>query len=123
MAVSRWVLNHKASVKDVVKVMKTLELVQGADANTFVKKISEGSFWREVKVRVRSKEVAVYVFKAEDAVTEHYFDYLLKAGYFLGTLAHLLSELPLFEGVEETEEDDDDEEEDDLDLDGDDDGG
>jgi len=118
MAVSRWVLKHKASVKDVVKVMGTLDLVPSSDANTFVKKISEGSFWREVKVRVRSKEVAVFVFKAEDAVTEHYFDYLLKAGYFLGTLAHLLSDLPIYEGEEESEEDS--EEEDDLDLDGDD---
>jgi len=120
MAVSRWVLKHKASVKDVVKVMGSLDLVHGSDANTFVKKISEGSFWREVKVRVRSKEVAVFVFKAEDAVTEHYFDYLLKAGYFLGTLAHLLSDLPIYEGEEEGEGVEDSEEEDDLDLDGDD---
>lgn len=123
MAVSRWVLKHKASVKDVVNVMKTLDLAQGSDANTFVKKISEGSFWREVKVRVRLNEVAVFVFKAEEAVTEHYFDYLLKAGYFLGTLAYLLSDLPVQDGEENEDMDEEDDVEDDINLDGEDDGG
>lgn len=98
MGSSRWALSHSASKKDVAALVKDLGLKQdGKDEYLFVKKISSGSFWREVKIRVRTKEVTTFVYTEEDSVTETYFDYLVECGFLIGKLASGLEKLPVID--------------------------
>lgn len=113
--VFRWSLKHKALVSDVQEVVESLGFEKSEDRDgIYTKKISAGSYWREMKIRLRPEEAVCFLLKEEETTTEMYFDYLIKAGFLMGQLAGKMELLPVKgEGCEvpdtDTEDEDDEE--------------
>lgn len=116
--VFKWSLNHKALVSDVQEVVELLGFEQEDDRpNMYVKRLSAGTYWREMKVLLRPEEAICYLLKEEDETTETYFEYLIKAGFLMGQLAGKMELLPVKEdGTEVPDTTDDDDDDDDEQL-------
>lgn len=113
--VFKWSLNHKALMSDVREVVESLGFEKSeTKEGIYTKKISAGSYWREMKIRLRPEEAVCFLLKEEETTTEMYFDYLIKAGFLMGQLAGKMQLLPLKDAgcevpeVSEEEEDDED---------------
>jgi len=114
MSVFKWSLKHKSLVSDVQGLVESLGFSEeDGRSGMYIKKISAGTYWREMKVRLRPEEVVCFLYKAEETTTETYFDYLIKAGFLMGQLASKMELLAVKEEGEEVPAPEDDEEGDD----------
>jgi len=113
MSVFKWSLKHKSLVSDVQGLVESLGFSEEGRSGMYIKKISAGTYWREMKVRLRPEEVVCFLYKAEETTTETYFDYLIKAGFLMGQLASKMELLAVKEEGEEVPAPEDDEEGDD----------
>ena len=116
MSVLKWTAPHR-SQPATVRELVTLFKFEPTDEGFLVRKIEAGTHWREVKIKVKSKEVIFYVHKEEESTTEIYFEYLFESGFIFGQIANALQNLPQ-RGVDE-DDDEDDDEEDSMELEGD----
>lgn len=118
MSVFKWSINHKARRADVQQLIETFGFKPTGDKDhMYAHKISAGTYWREMKVRLRPEEAVFFLLKEEESTTETYFDYLVKASFLMGQLAGKIELLPVKdEGVELPEADYDDEEDEDEEL-------
>lgn len=110
MAVLKWALSHSAAMCRITPLVKAHGFEEEKrNSHVFVKQISEGSFWRDIKIQIKPNEVLVFMHKEEVETTESYFDYLIQAGYFMGQLAAEMAALPLKGSPRVSDEDEDDE--------------
>jgi hypothetical protein len=121
MSSEKWSLKHKASIQDVKDLIEEMgfEAVEDEE-RMFVKKISSGTYWREMKVRLNSEEAVCYQHKEEESTTETYFEYLTKTGFIMGQMASRMELLPVKdEDLDEPASASDDDDDDDTELAGD----
>lgn len=95
-SIFKWSLMHKATISDVKEVLALLDFESVKNRhNLYAMKISAGTYWREMKVRLHPEEVVCFFLKEEEETTETYFEYLIKAGYYMGQIAAKLELLPV----------------------------
>lgn len=93
--VLKWALAHQADRKKVEAIVRKLGFERDPkDTAVWVKKVSQGAFWRETKIRVREREVLMFIHKAQKEATETYFEYLVVCGFLAGKLASRMEMLP-----------------------------
>lgn len=100
--VLKWSISHQAEIAKVVELLEKFEFDEVEEFNLmYSKKIASGTYWREMKVRVRADETIFYLLKEVDETTETYFDYLVQASYLMGQVATHIGMLPVKEESEE----------------------